>query len=46
VIGVPTDKRQWAVQREINRLPDPADLMFRVAKLPDVADLLMQELTN
>jgi hypothetical protein len=46
VVGVPTDKRQWAVQREVSHLPDPADMMFRVTKLQDVADLLMQELIN
>lgn len=44
VIGVPTAARQWAIQREISRLPEPADVMFRVTLLPDVAALLMQEL--
>jgi hypothetical protein len=34
------------VQREVSHLPDPADMMFRVTKLQDVADLLMQELIN
>jgi hypothetical protein len=46
VVGVPTDKRQWAVQREINRLPDPASMLFQVVLLADVADLIIRELAS
>lgn len=46
VIGVPTDYRRWAIQCEINRLPQPADVMFQVALLPGVADLLIRELMH
>jgi hypothetical protein len=46
VIGVPTEARQWAIQREVNQLPDPADLMFRVVQLLDVAGTIIQELVS
>lgn len=46
IIGVPSQARQLAIQREVNRLPEPAELMFQVAQLPDVAGAIVQELVS
>jgi hypothetical protein len=45
-VGVPTPARRSAVQREINQLPEPANVMFQVWLLPDVPAALIEELTN
>lgn len=44
LIGVPSAKRQADVQSVINSLPDPAEVMFAVALIPDVATVMAREL--
>jgi hypothetical protein len=44
LVGVPTAKRQDAVQSVINRLAEPANAMFLVACTSDVVNLMAAEL--
>ncbi len=41
LIGVPTSKRQLAIQSVIHSLPEPAVFMFSVVLMPDAATFLM-----
>ena len=43
-VGVPTDKRQAAVQTIVDSLPEPANLLFFVAVLSDVPQVMIDEL--
>lgn len=44
VIGVPTSKRQTDIQSVINALPEPAEVMFTVGLMSDVATVMASEL--
>ncbi len=46
LIGVPTGKRQAAVQSVVDDLPEPADELFRVAEMAEVAQVMTDEITN
>jgi hypothetical protein len=46
LIGVPTIKRQEAVQDVIDELPVPADSLFQVVGLADVTQVMVAEITN
>ena len=46
LIGVPTVKRREAVQEVINELSAPADSLFQVVGLTDVARVMVDEITE
>ena len=44
LVGVPTEKRREVVQAVVDALPEPADVLFRVALLPEVPQIMIDEL--
>jgi hypothetical protein len=46
LIGVTTSQRQAAIQNLVGKLPSPAEVMFVVSLMPDVAEAMTRELED